>query len=48
MNDTAKLIYKIEEEYENKFGEVLMHNDEEAEKMAWFIVDVYKALVNAK
>ena len=45
MNDMEKLIYKIEEKFEKKFGEVLMHNDEEAEKMAWFIIDIYKANV---
>ncbi len=39
------LLKKLDKEFEKKFGEELIHNPEEAKKMADFIIDVYKEIL---
>lgn len=39
-----ELLKKLDREFEAKFGEELIHNPEEAQKMADFILDVYREI----
>lgn len=39
------LLKKLDKEFEKNFGEELIHNSEEAKKMADFIIDVYKEIL---
>jgi hypothetical protein len=39
-----EILKMLDREHQKKYGEVLIHNPEEAQKMGKFVLDFYRAL----